>query len=269
MFRGFNLKLTAEFSDYARIGKKLARYDKERIASKLNSFIDADGDIIAERVISEWFPQESFDVFISHSHKDADLALSLAGYIKDKLGLSSFIDYQAWYYCDDLLREIDDRYCYQPKSKTYSYSKRNSTTAHIHNMLCIAIAEVMNRSECLFFVNTENSTTRSHISTSYSGDSSTYSPWLYYEISMLNLINIKAPDRNVAIAKSMARQDSVVVEAFDSAPIKYRINVDDLPKLDDAAIIRWYSEKRRRERAGIEAEVHSLDILYQIYPNRL
>jgi hypothetical protein len=267
MFRGFSLKLTSEFLDYAKSGQKIARQNKDHIESKLSSFIDEAGDIQAEMVIAEWFPQSAFDVFISHSHKDENLALSLAGYLKEKFGLSSFIDHQAWHHCDALLKEIDNKYCYQPKAETYSYSKRNSTTAHVHNMLCIALTEVMDKSECLFFINTDNSTTKkNHISASYSKDSSTYSPWLYYEMSMLNLIKIKAPWRKRVVAKAFTRNDSIATEAFDSAPIRYRINVDDLPQLNNASIIQWYAEKRRKDQAN--EQVHALDILYQIHPDR-
>ncbi|GAA3674130.1 TIR domain-containing protein [Acetobacter lovaniensis] len=266
MFRGFNITLSSELSDYVKIGRKLARSEKERIADTLASFIDNKGDVIAEKLIDEWFPKENYDIFISHSHKDINLALSLAGYLEEKLGLSCFIDYQAWNYCDDLLKSVDNLYCYQKTSKTYSYSKRNRTTAHIHNMLCIALAEMMDKSECLFFINTKNSIENQHISASYSDGSSTYSPWLYYEISMLNIINIKKPNRGGDIVESMSRKDSMATEAYDSIPIKYRINIENLPKLDNSAIIKWCAEKRRADLVRSDKKIHSLDILYRMYP---
>jgi len=53
MFRGFSLKLTSEFLDYAKSGQKIARQNKDHIESKLSSFIDEAGDIQAEMVPSE------------------------------------------------------------------------------------------------------------------------------------------------------------------------------------------------------------------------
>lgn len=82
---------------------------------------------------------------------------------------------------------------------------------------------------------------------------------------MLNLIKIKAPGRERVVAKAWNRNDSIATEAFDSAPIRYRINVDDLPQLNNASIMQWYAEKRRKDQANEQA--HALDILYQIYPN--
>ena len=65
---------------------------------------------------ANWFPQIKADIFISHSHKDEDLALALAGWLKVSFGLTAFIDSCVWGYANDLLKMIDYKYCYQKKT---------------------------------------------------------------------------------------------------------------------------------------------------------
>ena len=47
---------------------------------------------------SNWFPQMQNHVFISHSHKDEDLALALSGALKYWLGIDAFVDSSVWGY---------------------------------------------------------------------------------------------------------------------------------------------------------------------------
>ena len=58
-----------------------------------------------------WFPKVDADIFISHSHKDENLAKGLAGWLYKEFGLEAFIDSCVWGYANDLLLEIDKKYC--------------------------------------------------------------------------------------------------------------------------------------------------------------
>ncbi|GCE83961.1 TIR domain-containing protein [Komagataeibacter diospyri] len=263
MFRGFNLSLETEFEGYKPKGKNEIRVNSANIKADIDKFLDKDGNIIADRIIKEWFPNKRFDVFISHSHRDIDRVSSLCGYLKERFGLSCFVDSEIWKYCDDLLRGIDDKYCWNQNSETYNYKKRNSTTAHVHNMLSIALAQMMDKCECLFFINTDNSI-KNKVSDKYSERTSTYSPWIYYELSMLNLIRVKPPTRERLVSES--RKDSTTsVMSSDSAPIQYTIDVSNMTDITQSDIYLW-NTKNRDHRYSMGQ--HSLDVFYDLFPKK-
>ena len=121
MYRGFNLSLERKFFKeenfkylYLRkVGFKSLTCQKATIKGIINSFIDDDGFLDGSKMQANWFPQIKADVFISHSHKDRELALTLAGWLRETFGLTAFIDSCVWGYANDLLKMIDNKYCYQ------------------------------------------------------------------------------------------------------------------------------------------------------------
>lgn len=58
-----------------------------------------------------------------------------------------YLDECIWGSADKLLRIMDDKYCWQPERKTFSYIKRNLTTSHVHAMLSAAIYSVMDKGD--------------------------------------------------------------------------------------------------------------------------
>lgn len=124
---------------------------------KLDSFFLSDQTIDGKSISEEWFPTEKYDVFLSHSHKDLEKVLAFAGWLVCTFDLKCFVDSCTWDYCDNLLKQIDDKYCKNEHSNTYSYTKRNYSTSHVHMMLSIALSKVMDLSECVMFINTPHS----------------------------------------------------------------------------------------------------------------
>lgn len=72
-------------------GKELFNNDKRKIDTELNKFRTNDGIIDGSKLSNNWFPSIEADVFISHSHKDFDTALIVAGLL-ESVGINSFID---------------------------------------------------------------------------------------------------------------------------------------------------------------------------------
>ena len=91
------------------------------------------------------FPTDKFDVFISHSHNDLEIAKLFAVWIEEKYEYNVFLDSFVWSSADGLLLEIDNQYCKQ-KNGHYSYHRRNYSTAHIHTMLSMSIMEIIKQS---------------------------------------------------------------------------------------------------------------------------
>lgn len=96
------------------------RTNEEFYRDILNIAMGDDGIIDGSKLQKLDFPsvQKEYDVFISYSHNDEDLALYLASWLSNYCGLSCFLDSTVWHGADDLLNVIDDKYCLEPNKKT-------------------------------------------------------------------------------------------------------------------------------------------------------
>ena len=251
MYRGFNLDLgRTDLSRYVSSGQKIHASNKLLVEQKLESFNDRNGNLIASEIIAKWFPPIEADVFLSHSHKDKDQIIGLAGWLSEKFGLKSFIDSCIWGYSSDLLRMIDDEYCYNNSSETYNYQKRNRSTSHVHMMLSTALAKMINSCECIIFVNTPNSISPKN----YIEGGTTDSPWIYSEIAMTSIIQKRAPaDHRGLIAKSSAGLEHL----RESLNIKYDVDLMHLTPLNVNDLDKWNENNRK---TGADA----LDALYSL-----
>lgn len=189
MFSKFNLKLyDTDFSEYYEDGKALYERIETEFKGSLDKFIDTNGVINGSNLKESWFPTENeYDIFLSHSHSDKKQTIALAGYLSEELGLSVFIDSCLWGYSNNLLKEIDKKYCRHSNGELYDYDKRNYSTSHVHMMLNIALNSMIDKCESVFFLNTNNSiSVEDDINTQR-----TMSPWIYSELSAANIIRIK------------------------------------------------------------------------------
>lgn len=169
-------------------GKSIKENLRRSFERTLEESIDENGVISGETFSERWFASEKYDVFISYSHVDEDLALLVAGILKNIFGLNVFIDELFWGSADQLLRKIDDKYAKNKTNDDYNYSKRNFTTAHVHAMLATAIAKTIDNSETVFFLNTSNSIYKINKDTV---ESKTLSPWIFEEIFFSSVIRTR------------------------------------------------------------------------------
>jgi hypothetical protein len=203
----------------------------------------------AESIWDEWFPEVKADVFISHSSKDVDLAKSLASWLDQYCRLTAFIDSEIWGHSDTLLKELDDKYCVKDRSNgkatTYSYEKRNGSTAHVHMLLCYALTHMIERTECFIFIESHNSVTAED---SVEG---TYSPWIFHELATVDTIELRKPER-------LAKGPGDVLIAESVAPrIKYPFLRKRLIQIDSSILSQWQDSSVQKQ------QVHPLNILYQ------
>lgn len=176
------------FNEYEYTGREYFNQIKVDIQKQLQEFIGEDGVIDGISLQNAWFPtQDKFSIFLSHSHDDEKLAISLAGFLMKELNLKTFIDSCLWGYSNELLRIIDEKYCRHTNGTSFDYDKRNYSTSHVHMMLSIALSRMIDNCESIFFLNSENSISL--------GDEirkeRTSSPWIYNELSLANIIEIK------------------------------------------------------------------------------
>ena len=236
MYAGFILELTS--SDQSRLEervqknhltfKEFLKTNSVVVETTLKKFILPDGSLDASKMREEWFPDISCEVFISHSHKDKDAAKLLASWLHEAYGIMSFIDSSVWGFCDDLLSEIDKKYCYSKESNSYNYKKRNISTAHIHMLLTSALTMMIDKTECLIFLNTPNSVNPGK-SISSANQQTTYSPWIYGELSFSKLLRRRPLEEHRPKPK-MALEEALAFTVKYPAPQDHlvEINLDEL-----------------------------------------
>ena len=267
MYRGFNLLLEDNcfekryFEAFKEVGSKSFSSQKKSIVKTIKSFVRNDGSLDGSMMQANWFPQIEADIFISHSHKDEDLAHALAGWLKKTFGLTAFIDSCVWGYANELLKLIDNRYCRNEHRRTYDYEKRNSSTSHVHMMLSVALTQMIDNTECLFFLNTPNSITPDPII------NQTESPWIYSEIAITRLIKRRhfSEYRLKRMVESFSKGRKI------TPPIKYVLPVDHLTEIDNEVLNNWaesWQDVDNRNHLFPQysetLEVHALDKLYDL-----
>ncbi len=253
MYRGFNIKMAFEEDSFYQKGRTLNAQNKLQIKRTLDSFVSADGSLNGSKMQANWFPQVEADIFISHSHKDEKMAITLAGWLSEKFGLSTFIDSCIWGYSNDLLKLIDNKHCLNPGGETYSYQKRNYSTSHVHMMLSTALNMMIDKAECLFFLNTPNSITTSDII------GNTESPWIYSEIAMSQLVR-KKPLREYRPEITKAFSKGGVLN--EQLRIKYDLYLGHLTEISGADLTEW---KKAWNKISLN-EKYPLDTLYELNP---
>ncbi|MBT2757878.1 toll/interleukin-1 receptor domain-containing protein [Mesobacillus foraminis] len=244
MYAGFNLDMSDELELFKQAGNTIYNAQKKKISDELSKFLLDDGSLNGTDMQNNWFPQIKADVFISHSHNDREKAIALAGWLKRTFDLDVFIDSAVWGSADELLKKIDDRYCKNPGSSTYSYEKRNFSTSHIHTTLSTALTMIIDQTECLFFLNTPQSIDVSSVI------NSTKSPWIYYEIGITKYIRKHEPDRPKGIIKKG------MFENAQDLTIQYKLDMDHLYDISQFDLQKWQGLFTKYNQN------HPLDVLY-------
>lgn len=193
---------------------------KKQVKDALESYLNANGEISGKKIMDDNFRLIKADIFISHSHKDIELAKKIADWLYRKFGLVSFVDSMIWKYSNDLLRLIDDKYCKSSNSSNYSYVKRNASTSYVHMMLAVSLMKMMEKASYFFFLNTEQSIKASEIG----GKNETFSPWIFYELEVFHNIN---------------KQTSRIRVANESVQMTLPANTNLLCQVDINLLKRW------------------------------
>lgn len=205
---------------------------KQQFKKSIRSLIiPSDGIIKGDTLKNTYFPSlffdgTSYDIFISHSHKNEADAHLFAAWLEKFKGYKCFVDSFAWGSADQLLKEIDDKYCYREHKKTYDYNKRNFTTSHVHAILSMALLDTIQRSKyCIFIESIESVPLSSKLK------KETLSPWLYEEIKYMQLFQSH-------------RETKMFTEGLEKAIVNCRIAHDvtgvyEFPFLDYAGIAEF------------------------------
>jgi hypothetical protein len=259
MFRGFNLEISNNFfhPSYLNRGRLQYSENSKNIKKSLDSFINTNGSLNGNKIQEYWFPNINSNIFISHSHKDEEIAISLAGWLKECFGLDAFIDSCVWAHADELLKQIDNNHCtFQFEGKTfYDYEKRNGSTSHVHMILSTALSKMIDDTECIFFLNTPNSINSSD------AVKKTGSPWIFSELAMIDIIRRKTKEYHRELIEK--RKIIQLSESYNrELKIEYEPTFTSLQDLEYKNLLEWMYSKPGNGSV-------SLDDLYKIVPDRI
>ena len=208
-----------------------------------------------------WFPVDEigkFDVFISHSHKDIEkLVVPFASWLYSHLGLRCFIDSQFWQYADDLLNILDKQYAWQEESRTYNYKIRNFTTSNIHIMLSMALMKMMNKTETVIFIDSDNS-----VKYKKEDGETTPSPWIYEEVNFAKSLESKLPDRWLQYLKPELEKGLIYEERRFSdrrrPNIYYKIDISNFFRLNSGFLKQLSQNGKRGDNAMDAMHIENL-----------
>jgi hypothetical protein len=251
MYRGFKLNFddTQLFSaDHIGFGTSIYKGYSENFAKKICEIVNTGKSIDGSGIQKAWFPNVKADIFISHSHKDTQLALQLAGWLKDSLNVNSFVDSVVWQNGDELIKHLSGK-MYGKEINLLTSAQRDIVSGHTHMMLASAITSMMDNCESTFFLNTPSSLSFAE------GITTTKSPWLYYEIGQNQFMRKRIPARyQISKEKFFALRESIE-KAMD---VEYKVSFSHFTEIDASTLKSWW---RRYQQVG----GNSMDTLYELF----
>lgn len=256
MFSSFKIdtfELDNNYDVYFDEGKNIFLDQAKRIKKSLDNYLLPNGSLDAEKKESDWFPQIDADVFVSHSHNDFKQIIIFAGYLK-RLGLRVFVDSCVWWLHDDLLKDIDDEYCVSfvddNEKFIYDYKTRNKSTAYVHMILNGALMKMIDRTECLLFIDTPNS-----IKTKELYNITTDSCWIYNELLMSKYFRRVLPKRDLTQSSSSYLNYFIYKKPL---VVEYKVDTSHLVPLTLGEL----------ENASCNGHKTGLELLDQLYVNK-
>ena len=202
-------------------------------------------------------PVSNYDIFISHSHKDINLAKGLAGYLEEYCKVSCFIDSLYWGNIDELLEEFNKKSLHEDKATGKEYFDHQSTkevAKHANMILASALTEMINNSECVFFLNTDNSVISG---SDVINKNETSSPWIYHEIFITSII-YRRETRRYALFKGQQIECNLIKRL---PRFIYSLDLTGMTNLNDNDILNWGSKLNSNN-------AHPLDVLYKLKPEQ-
>ena len=262
MYKGFNLTLNNSFFDY-KLQQDISiikrgilnqnEANKDKIRKDIKELIKNNNSISANDIILNWFRISDYDIFLSHSHSDKNLAINLASWLNLKFGLRTFIDSCIWGNFIDLARDLNNSYSLT-QNNNYDYDKAQNVFTHVNALLNTSLTNMINRCESVFFLNTDNSIAES----SYTNQDITLSPWIYHELLITKVIEKIKPRPSL---ESLTKSDFLAFDSInESLIIEYDAEISHLFNLDNAKLKNW--EILYNKNIPNKIKSHPLDILY-------
>lgn len=264
MYRAFNVKLG--HTAYWEMFSDKYNYDIINFCYKdnLKQLVNASSKLSADEIKELLLPLEQHDIFISHSHRDLELAKGLAGYLETEFGLSCFIDSLYWGNIDDLQEELNKNHLHTDFSNGKKYFNHQGTmevAKHANMILASALTQMIDKCECVFFLNTDNSIIKG---VDVINQPKTNSPWIYHEVFTTTIIhrrNSKCEDmhENYQIRDSVGSQLPQFI---------YNLDLTGMTYLNDDSIDEWCAEYVKVKNMYTNRKLLALKKLYELNPEK-
>jgi hypothetical protein len=266
MFKGYDIvskdeKLTVKILDLIyqkpeqqRAIEDFLKQNEAKVHAELDDFYFKEGVLDGNLLQKTWFPfLDDSHIFLSHSHKDKRLAEAIAFLCNQILGINVFIDSQVWGYADDLLRKVDDKFSYQKETDTYSYSTRNRTTCNIYLILQNSLNCMIDKSECLLFLNTQN--TIDEFANADQIDRRTSSPWIMSELQFSDMVRKREhpyANRSSLVTEGSVKKAKSISNAYNFE-ISHIVSIDHLIQRNLNDLFEWLMYCSLHELRGYQA----------------
>ena len=251
MYRAFNVALESnKYLGY--VNTRQYENDKSISLQKLQRIINSRDIIQAWEIKKLLLPSKRYDIFISHSHKDLELAKGFANYLYLFFNVTCFIDSLYWGNIDELQNELNElhlTYDGVTKKSYYDYEKTLQVAKHADMILASALTEMIDNCECVFFLNTDNSVIRG---TEAMSKNETYSPWIYHEVFTTTIIQKKQRSK---FNESYQFRDNAIKQIPD---ISYGLDLSGMTVLREEDIFEW------EIKINSNKDKHPLDVLYNL-----
>lgn len=267
MYQGFELRISNSDLDSIKLacnsyasslyetGSNSFREFKLLSKRKIDSYSAYGRSTInGNEIENNWFPKVECHVFISHSHADERMALTLAGALKKRMGIDAFVDSAIWGFREDLIRKL-----YEEMGGYWAHGvdldKYNAVVAHVDCMLNKSLLEMMHNCEGLFFLNTPNSVSTNGVVTK------THSAWIYSELSASKMLRPHLDER---------RRLGVICEGLEvknaqiSRSIEYKVDTNHLKNLTPQIMVQWFTACKTATSPFL-----ALDELYRLTERRI
>ena len=255
MYRAFNVALESnKYLGY--VNTRQYENDKSISLQKLQKIINSRDIIQAWEIKKLLLPSKRYDIFISHSHKDLELAKGFANYLYLFFNVTCFIDSLYWGNIDELQNELNElhlTYDGVTKKSYYDYEKTLQVAKHADMILASALTEMIDNCECVFFLNTDSSVIRG---TEAISKNETYSPWIYHEVFTTTIIQKKQRSK---FNESYQFRDNAIKQIPD---ISYGLDLSGMTVLREEDILEWGT------KINSNKDKHPLDVLYNLNPER-
>ena len=248
------------------INLRYSSVDKDYIDSKI--FDAVNGVISAKKLTDNLFPEKETHIFIYHSSKDVNLAISLANTLYEKYNIISFIDSQLWGHIDYALKEMHKLHCTIPGSHHYSYEKSNNLLSHIHTILSMALMRVMDNADSVIFIESDNSIYHYMEDDKISPldiierTSETLSPWISSEVNFANKLRAKGHkdriDKLIGGLESRSFNDEKMLAENAQLKIIHDLDLTNFIKITDENFKKSLSLKNK-------TPIENLDMIYGTY----
>ena len=193
------------------------------------------------------FPIDSYDIFISHSHRDLDKILSLKHIIEKYSGLKCFVDSTVWDSYTNTQKKLEKEHAYNSVKKVYRYHDFNVISSNLHLILNSALQSMINNTEMFLFIESENSIS---IQRDIETKELTRSPWIMSELLFAEMVKVTVPKRRK-------------IEKFSSGgTLRESVGFDH--KVDTSSFIELNNDDFTIWIGNMDKKKHALNQLYDL-----